>query len=89
MATCNVQSLLDDASCFECLPPGLWAVLELQLLCEILAAGGGSGTSGLVGIVDPEGSETAEPGATYFNTANATFWVKGSGSGNTGWVQLL
>jgi hypothetical protein len=45
MATCNVQSLLKNAACFGCLSPGEWDVLELQLLCEILSAGGGGGTS--------------------------------------------
>jgi hypothetical protein len=43
MAQCNVQSLLSNAGCFNCLSPGEWDVLELQLLCEILNVGGGSG----------------------------------------------
>lgn len=53
--------------------------------------GGGSGTgqAGIVGVVDPEGVVTATPGTTYVNTANGTFWVKQSGSGNTGWQQYV
>lgn len=89
MARCDVQALLTEASCFECLPPGLWAVLELQLLCEIVAAGGGSGSGGTVGVVNPEGVVTADPGASYYNTANSSFWIKSSGTGNTGWTELL
>lgn len=51
--------------------------------------GGGGGGAGLYGVVDPNGSETADPGTTYVNTANHTFWVKESGSGNLGWVQYV
>ena len=49
--------------------------------------GGGSGTgqSGIVGVVDPEGVVTATPGTLYTNTATSNVWVKRSGSGNTGW----
>ena len=46
MATCNVQTLLANAACFECLSPGMWEIIELQLLCEILAVGGGGGGGG-------------------------------------------
>lgn len=54
MATCNVQSLLDEASCFACLSPGVLQVIELQLLCEILnqfqgGGGGGIGQEVFVG----------------------------------------
>lgn len=45
MAQCNVQSLLSNSQCFGCLSPGEWDIIELQLLCEILNAGGGSGLS--------------------------------------------
>jgi hypothetical protein len=41
------------------------------------------------GIVDPEGIVTAVPGSIYFNIAIAASpvqFIKGSGSGNTGWV---
>jgi len=47
MATrCDVNVLLAQANCFACLSPGLWPILELQLLCDIAAAGGGGGGSG-------------------------------------------
>lgn len=51
--------------------------------------GGGGGGSGLVGTVDPNGNVSADPGTTYANSANATFWVKYSGSGNTNWQQFV
>ncbi len=47
MAACDVNSLARDASCFACQPPGVWPILELQLLCNILAAGGGGSGSAL------------------------------------------
>jgi hypothetical protein len=43
----------------------------------------------LTGVVDPEGVVTAQPGSIYFNIAIAASpvqFVKGSGTGNTGWV---
>ena len=46
MAQCNVQTLLSNAAAFANLPPGMWDAIELQLLCEILNAGGGGGGGG-------------------------------------------
>lgn len=44
------------------------------------------GANGLYGgSGDPEGSQTAEPGSIYLRT-NGTWYRKGSGSGNTGWI---
>ncbi len=61
-----------------------------QLTCELVdAGGGGTGGAGSVGVVDPEGVVTATPGTSYYNTANFTFWFKTSGSGSTGWQQVV
>ena len=48
MANCDVQTLLNNAACFACLPPGTLSVVELQLLCEILNStpAGGSAVVG-------------------------------------------
>ena len=46
-------------------------------------------TTGLTGTVDPNGNVTANPGTNYFNTTDLTFWVKATGTGNTGWTQLI
>ena len=43
----------------------------------------------LTGVVDPEGIVTAIPGSIYFNIAIAASpvqFIKGSGTGNTGWI---
>lgn len=55
----------------------------------LYSAGGGGGGNGQVGVVDPEGVVTASPGTTYWNSSNNTLWVKVSGTGNTGWVQII
>lgn len=51
----------------------------------------GSGGSSLVtlGVIEPEGAVTAVSGTAYLNTDLNTFWVKRSGSGNTGWEPNL
>lgn len=39
MATCSVQTLLDDSPCFATLAgPGQWESVKLALLCQILQA---------------------------------------------------
>lgn len=53
------------------------------------ADGSGSGAGGLEGSGTPEGSVTAEPGATYFDSSNNIFYVKKTGTGNTGWHELI
>jgi hypothetical protein len=48
-----------------------------------------TGTAIYTGVVDPEGVVTAQPGSIYFNIAIAASpvqFIKGSGTGNTGWV---
>lgn len=71
--------------------------------CDCAGGSGGSGatgpagpagpagpSSGFIGAGSPEGAQVADPGATYFNTTDSTFWVKETGTGtNTGWAQLL
>lgn len=41
------------------------------------------------GSISPEGVTTASPGAGYFDTALNKFYLKASGSGNTGWVLIF
>lgn len=54
-----------------------------------LFAGGAGATEVTKGVVDPEGAVTKTAPHIYVNTANQTFWVKESGSGNTGWRQYI
>jgi hypothetical protein len=56
----------------------------------ISATGVVSGVFAAPGAVNPNGNVTAAPGATYFNNANATFWVHNDTAvSSTGWVQLI
>ena len=48
-----------------------------------------AGGAGLAASGSPEAAQTATPGTTYLNTTDETFWVKKTGSGNTGWIQLI
>lgn len=50
---------------------------------------GGTGSGGLAGEGSPEGVVTADPGATYYDTLSGDFYVKETGTGNTGWVLLI
>lgn len=52
-------------------------------------SGGGAGGGGEAGAGSPEGVVAATPGTTYFNTSDDSFWVKATGTGNTGWIQLI
>lgn len=52
-------------------------------------ANNGSGGGGETGSGSPEGVVTANPGVTYWDSMNEVFWVKNSGTGNTGWYQLV
>lgn len=41
------------------------------------------------GTVDPEGEVAGSPGDTYLNTATETVWIKKTGTGSTGWIQVI
>ena len=63
---------------------GVWSVVS----GSTTVTGGGGTTSG---AVEPEGVATAVPGTIYTNTTDVppTIWVKITGSGNTGWTQVV
>lgn len=70
-------------------PDTLWKI-EQKILGALNDSAAVSGSGNLApGVVDPEGVVSGNPGQTYFNTANSTFWEKATGTGNTGWVQLI
>jgi hypothetical protein len=55
-----------------------------------IAAGGGSSVDEVVqGSGSPEGVVTAEPATVYWDTTNNSLYWKETGSGNTGWYQVL
>jgi len=69
----------------------LWAIEQKILGALNDGGGGGGGGAGFSGSGSPEGVVTASVGATYVqtNTTPASFWVKHTGSGNTGWDLLV
>lgn len=55
-----------------------------------VAVGGGSGTDEVIqGSGSPEGVVTAEPATVYWDTAGEALYWKETGSGDTGWIQLI
>ena len=42
-----------------------------------------------VGVGSPEGVVTRGPGTPYMDTATNSLWIKRTGTGNTGWLQLI
>lgn len=62
---------------------------ELRTLHKIASAGGTGGGAGLSGTGSPEGAVTASPGSVYTDVSNGSFWNKVTGTGTTGWQQLV
>lgn len=56
---------------------------------DVSSISGGSGAGGLEGSGSPEGSVTADAGATYWDSTNQALYVKDSGTGNTGWKAVI
>lgn len=88
MASCDVQTLLDDATCFMAVQPFTLQALQAQLLCNIEAAVPTSGTNFLSGNGSPEGVVTGEvQGQTYLDLDSGALYSFGGTVGtNTGWV---
>ena len=86
----TTQELITEANCLLCLvSPGLLPYVMITAIRGISSGGGGTGGAGSVGVGSPEGVVTATPGTIYFDSAGDGLWVKESGNGNTGWVQLV
>lgn len=64
-------------------------ILLVRILNAIRGGSGGTGGQGLTGLGSPEGVVSANPGTIYYATDTGGFYVKGSGSGSTGWVALI
>jgi hypothetical protein len=88
MAVCNPNTVLAAGKDFQRCSKKELLICIAQLLCNI-SAGGGTGGGGLAGVGSPEGVTTANPGTTYLDTASGSFYAKQTGSGNTGWLQLI
>lgn len=88
MATCTLSDIQTDicTNSFQALSEEDKLAVILQLLCNISSGGVG----GLAGSGDPEGVVVANPGATYLNTDDESFWVKKTGTQtDTGWIELI
>ncbi len=61
--------------------------VTLQQLLDFLIENLDISSTGLftLGVVDPEGVVTAEPGQGYVNTLLKSIWIKETGTGATGW----
>lgn len=61
------------------------------MLCILQGAstGSGPGTGTFSGTGSPEGVVTASPGSTYLQTESGSFWMKQTGTGNTGWLEIV
>ncbi len=86
MAACNINSLLESGKCFACLTPGELEIIELQLLCEILAAssgglGGGGVVCGNYGGNQPTFTPSSGCG-NAIDTSNGQVWWYYSGAWN-------
>lgn len=87
----EVETLLGEVQAAGCRSPWERELIKLALLGRIAGAGAitPTGTQIYTGVGDPEGVVTAQAGSIYFDLTDPAApvqWVKGSGSGNTGWI---
>ena len=93
-ADVSPQTLLSEAACYLCFTSSVYQLSVLQLvLLKIISQSGGGGTDvqrvffGSFG--DPNGNQTANGDAVYYDT-NGSFWAHYSaGNNNTNWSQLI
>ena len=89
MADTSPQSLMASASCFSVLSPGELAIIQTQLLCEILNSGGGGGGAACIlsGPVDPVAAPPFCSAALYVNLVTSSFWYWDNGA--LAWYPLI
>lgn len=94
MATCDVNTLLEDGKEFQRCSDRDLSVCEAQLLCDINTGGGGGGGGGGAqgGVVDPNGVVSGDKYSLYNQFTSAgppatgfiTQWI--NVDGGTTWV---
>jgi len=62
---------------------------SLHKLVDLAGGGSGGGAAGKYGTGSPEGVVTAPPGTTYARTDTGGLWTKNSGTGSSGWVEIV
>lgn len=87
----EIETLLGEVEAAGCRSPWERELIKLALLSRISGAGAitPTGIQIYAGTGDPEGVVTADPGSIYFDITDPAApvqWVKGSGTGNTGWI---
>lgn len=73
---------MSNARCNPCSCPSPQVI-------EVPGAPGVDASAVAPGVVDPNGAVIGTPGQTYLNTATNSFWVKATGNGNTGWIEIV
>lgn len=70
--------------------PGGSPAIRKVTVAQIAAAGAAATPPASTGtFADPNSNVTADVGRFYIDTNTNTLWYKKTGSGNTGWEQLL
>ena len=87
----EVEALLAEVKAAGCRSPWERELIKLALLSRISGAGAitPTGIQIYTGTGSPEGVVTADPGSIYFDITDPAApiqYVKGSGTGNTGWI---
>jgi hypothetical protein len=90
MATCNINELLQDGRCWQCLDQDQFQMAVLQLLCDISQSSGGGGTQRVFhGPSDPNGSQVAADPSIYYGD-DGSLWAKYNGvTDDQGWSPII
>lgn len=81
------DEIIDEARClYSCIPAGY---VPYAILAAIQGISSNAVGCNSTGNGSPEGVVTASPGCTYLDEDIDSFWVKKTGVGNTGWLQLV
>ena len=87
--SCQAQDLINTAYANGYAKLSDRDLREAIVASACAAGGGGTGGAGIVGVGSPEGVVTAAPGTNYTDSSTGNYWVKLSGVGNTGWIELI
>ena len=85
----NFQEIATGIACLNSLSDAQVQRAILFYLININANGSSGGSGTLTGLGNPNGYVTGNPGQIYIDLSNPSspvLYVKGSGTGNTGWV---
>ena len=78
-----------ESGCWTCYGMSQSEAAILVLLNNLVPAGSGTGGAGLVGSGSPEGVVAATEDTSYYDSVGFAFYYKTSGSGSSGWTQVV